>query len=454
MSSTPPRSPRPLLAAPALATFVALLILGAQGWVWMDPARLAMSDAGPRAGAAEARTGRPAAQPMQQPGPAASPVAGRLALPWLARGYPTPAPKPSAPPPAGPAVLQGYPTAIEVAQGIAYIGAGTVLQVVDVRDPRKPRLLGRSTAPDRPGRSFYAQDIVVSGSSVYMISLDAEAQADRIADNSVLLVFDVTDPAAPRLVQDLGLIDIAYVVIEQDDWLFVGGLRSSADGNRLPGLLSIAKQAPSLRPGPWLETGLLPLDAARLDAQHLVLAGTVRSDAHEERASLGVWDFSQPGRPALLRSWSAPRDKPAWLTSIAILQGLAYAIGSGPLQVLDVSRSDAIHHSAEVEVKGQRSCDPVFIASTGTVAAALGYCSVEGMALFTIPPVGDGSGGTLTITSPGVISFPWDDLKEFQKPIASEGDLLYILANARDGDTLRVVDVSAPDAPVVVGRLR
>lgn len=454
MSSTPPRSQRPLLAAPALATFVALLLLGAQGWVWMEPAKLAMSDAGLCAGAAEARTGRPAVQPMQQPGPAASPVAGRLALPWLARGYPTPAPEPSAPPPAGPAVLQGYPTAIEVAQGIAYIGAGTVLQVVDVRDPRRPRFLGRSSAPDRPGKLFQAQDIVVSGSRVYMISMDTDAQVTRMADNSVLLAFDVTNPAAPRLVQDLGLLDIAYILIEQGDWLYLWGVRAGTDRKPRSRVLMFDTSQVPLKGGPWLETGIFPLDATSLDAEQRVLVGAVMDGASVERASLEVWDFSRPGRPEQMLRWTDPDNRPAWLSSIALLQGRAYAVGLGSLQVLDVFRRDVIERVAEVEVEGQRACHADFIASTGLVAAALGYCSVEGEALFTIPPLEEDSGGTLTIPSPAVIPFPRGDLKNFLKPIASEGDLLFILANAEEGDTLRVVDVSAPDAPVVIGRLR
>lgn len=454
MTSASPRSRRPLLAAPAFAAFTVLLLFGVQSWVWLGADGSSLSSAGLRAGASQARAGRPAEQPMQQPGPAASPEAGRLALPWLARGHPTPAPKPSSPPPAGPAVLQGLASAIEVGQGIAYIGAGTVLQVVDVRDPRDPRLLGRSTAPDRLGKSFVAQDIVVAGTTVYMISMDEGAELTRVADNSVLLVFDVANPAAPRLVQDLGLIDIAYVLFTQGDWLYVGGVRAAGDSKPRAGLLTFDASQSPLQAGPRVDTDILPIDTARLDAQHMVLAGAVLDDSLDERASLGVWNFSQLGRPEKLRTWIGSGAASTWLNSIAILQGRVYAIGSRYMQVLDVSRSDEIHVVAEVQVEGQRRCDPGFIASTETVAVALGYCSIEGSALFTIPPLAEGSGGELTIPSLGLIAFSMGDLKRFTKPIAREGDLLYILANAIGGDTFRVVDVSQPEAPVVIGRLR
>jgi hypothetical protein len=61
----------------------------------------------------------------------------------------------------------------------------------------------------------------------------------------------------------------------------------------------------------------------------------------------------------------------------------------------------------------------------------------------------------LTAAPLGSIEFRTGYMKRFLKPIAVENDLLFILGGEdRDIDTLRIVDVSAPDALVVVGRWR
>jgi len=399
--------------------------------------------------APETLAGPPAAQPMQQPEPPATLAPARLAMPWVARGYADIAPS-----------LKHPATAIEVAQGFAYIGSGTVLQVVDVRDPGAPRLLGRSTAADRPGAFFYAQDIVVSGSTAYMLSLGADAQANRVADISVLLVFDVADPAAPRLVQDMGLREIAFTLFMQDGWLYVGGLRAESSGPAIAGLLAIQAQQSPLQRGHFMDTDLLPTDTARLDSQHMVLAGQVRTSSDRYRASLEEWRFDQPGRPEKLRSWVGPesRNSELWLTSVAILRGRAYAGGGHYINVFDVSHGNAVDLVVELQIaETEAACIPSFLAATGTVGVALGDCHPsDGSHIFTYSPL-DGSvpGGHLTAPPLGSIEFRTGHMKRFLKPIAVENDILFILGGEdREIDTLRIVDVSAPDAPVVVGRWR
>ncbi|MBK8541365.1 MAG: hypothetical protein IPL60_15380 [Ardenticatenia bacterium] len=451
--SSAPTLPRPARrvspgAGLALTALTALLVFGS--WAWVTHARWSMPARGLGDHAPETLAGPPAAQPMQQPEPPATLAPARLAMPWVARGYSDLAPS-----------LKHPATAIEVAPGFAYIGSGTVLQVVDVRDPSAPRLLGRSTAADRPGAVFYAQDIVVSGSTAYMISIDADAQANRVADNSVLLVFDVADPAAPRLVQDMGLREIAYTLFMQDGWLYVGGVRGESGGPSFTGLLAIQPKQPPLQRGHFVDTDLLPIDTARLDSQHMVLAGQVRTSSERYRASLEEWRFEQPGRPEKLRSWVGPESgsSGAWLTSVAVLRGRAYAVGVdfSKINVFDVSHGNAVDLVVELQIAGTEACIPSFLAATGTVGVALGDChQSDGSHLLTYSPL-DGSvpGGHLTAATLGSIEFRTGRMKRFLKPIAVENDLLYILGGEdRDIDTLCIVDVSAPDAPVVVGRWR
>ncbi|HQZ72071.1 MAG TPA: hypothetical protein PK826_12195 [Anaerolineae bacterium] len=451
--SSAPTLPRPARrvspgAGLALTALTALLVFGT--WAWVAHARWSMPARGLGDHAPETLAGPPAAQPMQQPEPPATLAPARLAMPWVARGYSDLAPS-----------LKHPATAIEVAQGFAYIGSGTVLQVVDVRDTSAPRLLGRSTAADRPGAVFYAQDIVVSGSTAYMISIDADAQANRVADNSVLLVFDVADPAAPRLVQDMGLREIAYTLFMQDGWLYVGGVRGESSRPAIAGLLAIQAQQSPLQRGHFVDTDLLPTDTARLDSQHMVLAGQVRTSSDKYRASLEEWRFEQPGRPAKLRGWVGPKNGPTWLTSVAVIRGRAYAVASdfgfSSIYVFDVSHGNAVDLVVELQIAGTEACIASFLAATGTVGVALGHCPPsDGSHLFTYSPQDDSvPGGHLTAAPVGSIEFRSGPMHGFLKPIAVENDLLFILGGeGRDIDTLRIVDISAPDAPVVVGRWR
>ena len=77
--------------------------------------------------------------------------------------------------------------------------AGSFLQIIDVSDPARPTLLGRSIYS--PGDRRTVRRMAVEGSHAYLA-----------ADDFGLLIFDVTQPAAPRLVTRLatpGLMDVA-----------------------------------------------------------------------------------------------------------------------------------------------------------------------------------------------------------------------------------------------------
>lgn len=97
------------------------------------------------------------------------------------------------------------------------------------------------------------------------------------------------------------------------------------------------------------------------------------------------------------------------------------------------------------------SCWATFVASTESVGIALGSCMMIDDSLVTFAPLeGDVPGGRVV----GSIEFRTGPMK-LGKPIAVAGDPLFILGgNEPDIDTLRIVDVSAPEAPVVVGSLR
>lgn len=82
--------------------------------------------------------------------------------------------------------------AIAVQDGHAYVGVGRRLVVVDVSDPRKPVLVGRTPFLS-DGAHHHVRDVAVLGKYVYL----AVCRVPGIV-RSGFLVIDVSDPTAPH----------------------------------------------------------------------------------------------------------------------------------------------------------------------------------------------------------------------------------------------------------------
>lgn len=455
--SSPPMSTERAGAAKHVATAsaVAMLVVGA--WVWNHRTLPRVISGGMTVASTVAEAAAPADQPGQQP-ELPTPDRSRLAMPWLARGHPTPVPSLTAVPSQATRQLLVPSTALEVVDGLALIGSGTVLQTVDVRDPHAPRLLGRSADSGRPN-AFVALDIQVMGTTAFMLCLDEGAEVTRDADNSIILVFDIANPSAPRLLQDLGLRQIAFALFAQDDWLYVGGWYGESVAAIHRGVLAIdARQRGALQRGAFLDTDSFIWDTARLDKDQVVVVGAAASDpVDSDHASLQVLSLAQPGRPELLRSLGDAGRRFSGLSSVSIVRGRAYAVTpGGQILVIDVASGHRAEEVVELQFVGHRSCSTAFMAMTQSVGAMLGLCGDEGEDLVTFAPIdGDISGESLTVAPLGAMRFSSSGSHRlFYKPMAFNGDYLLILDSELEPEALRIVDLSAPESPTLVGHLR
>ncbi|MFI0606834.1 MAG: LVIVD repeat-containing protein [Anaerolineae bacterium] len=119
----------------------------------------------------------------------------------------------------GPQVLSVLPVALQwwnstgplaVRGGFAYVGQTAGLVIVDLADPRAPRLVGGPVAG-----SARPYDIAVSGDHAYVSYYDSDDTPGGID------VFDVADPRSPRRVASLELTTGVFPVAAEGDVLAV-----------------------------------------------------------------------------------------------------------------------------------------------------------------------------------------------------------------------------------------
>lgn len=350
-------------------------------------------------------------------------------------------------------VAVAYNHRLTVAGSRAYLtGAGTGLQVVDLTDPRAPRVL----APDP---TLVGSEIAVAGSV-------------GVLGGAGLRVLDLADPLAPTLAGSLPDVDARAVA--------VAGGRAYLVGRDL----TIVDIGDPTRPRRLAAADFgLPRDAADVAvAGDMVYVGLSRYDVDYAPDGFGrllVVDAADPARPRNRGLVTVPDD----LSQLAVAGDMAYvATGYAGLRVIDVSAPDAPrvagqHTSLPAAISVVRAGDHVVVAEGPSGAASgggtLSTWSVReparpravgriqiGDRMSHLPLVASGSlvlagaGDGFSVvdaTDPAaprtLVTVPLDD---YLPGMAVNGGLLY-LANKL---TFRVWDLSTPGAPREVGALR
>lgn len=307
-------------------------------------------------------------------------------------------------------ILPSTVRAIQIQAGMAYVVCGDHgFQVIDVSTPTAPRLVG---SLDIDG---FSRDVSVEGSMAFVVQIRSGTRS-----TASLLVLDVTVPARPRLIGSLFLPGGATKVEAS------GGMVYVADG--------------------WWNGGLQGLTVVNVtDPRAPRLAGSLRMDPFEDLEvvdhlavsvadlELSVLDLSAPESPRIMSRLALP----SGATSVDVQGKRAYVAGGIlGLLVVDIAAPSApsIIGSAEfgcADFRGPR-----------------GYVEVSETLAFV---VGDGRG--LNVFDMAVPSAPHSIAAADLSGPAYALQIVDKLAYVSRGYDLQVIDVSAPEEPLQVGRV-
>jgi len=336
--------------------------------------------------------------------------------------------------------------AVAVAGRFAYVGEGLGLTVLDVADPRRPRVVGRSA----PWADF-VQDVAVEGNHAYVA-----------AGAAGLRVVDVADPSRPREVGRWDTEGTAWSVALAGGFAYVadgseglqvvdvwhpgaprgvGSLRwdrGEAQGVAVDGALALlAASDGGVRvvgiadPSRPRELAVIPpVDG---EARDVALAGDI---AYVAVGDVGVrgYDVSDPASPRAVMEQSLPGRDPR---GIAVACGRLYVAG-GPNTGLWAARLD---RSGRVDPATATGLPMPGEAAAVAVSGAYAYLAngTGGLQIAKVAP---------WAPDPAVAGTALEDPFLFDVAVAGG----YAYAAHSDG-TIRVWDVRDAAAPVPVGRV-
>ena len=191
---------------------------------------------------------------------------------------------------------------IAVQGALAYVGSEHGFQVIDVSDPEAPRKLGGIDLPD-------ARLTVVAASRTHVLA------GDRTADS--LLVIDVTDQTAPRIVSRL------------DDWNTINDIAIEGDNAFVVDYSGMTVVDISDPANPSRIAS--PQSAS---AHHIVVAEGTAYLSHTE-SGLRIVDVSDPSKPVSAGSHLGGRRRGA--AGVDVDGDVAYLVYQGGLKIVDVS---------------------------------------------------------------------------------------------------------------------
>ncbi len=325
---------------------------------------------------------------------------------------------------------------LEVAGGLACVAADTAgIYVIDVSDPLAPVLLAQWNTP------YHAVDLAIEAGHVFVADRhslqvfelpsgrrgsadlgrpDASLHAVTVADgyaylideNFGIMVFDVSEPLAPAYAGQVSGSGRGGI-------LAAGGRLYSGSS---PGLMIFSLENPSA-PAPLCAVN------STGDAAALVLAGDYVHAAIPERAQIDILDCVPPAEPAPLDElvyYSYPSDVDLAADGYAYVacnfEGLAIVDARDPEALVFAGYAAGLTRALETVIQGQLAY----------VAA-----SYDGLKIVDIshPDGAHVIGGLPQIG--------------YTQALDVTGDLAYVASS----EDLRIVDVSVPSAPVVLGNL-
>jgi hypothetical protein len=314
----------------------------------------------------------------------------------------------------------GQVSDVRVKDNYAYLAVGSYLgynglQVIDVSSPSSPFLAGQYSTP-------VTRDVTglfVRGSYVYL------------AIDYGLYIFDITNPAAPQLVGEVGVSWYTVGVVVSGNYAYVSSYYYDSDGAFF-GSLDIIDVS---NPGSPIHVGNYYAEEWEGTAGEVCVTGNYAYFPYGTGA-IHIIDVSTPSTPSLVKKYETPGDPDGLMMEG---QYLYAADGYGGLQILDVS------NPADPSPEGtyDHSANITDVRVKGNYAYAAG--GKEGLVIF------DAS----TPSSPTQVSNyelgNWPEVKIF-----ISGAYAYVVPIRRGLDTfsssrVHIVDISNPHSPSLAG---
>ena len=321
---------------------------------------------------------------------------------------------------------------------LAYVAANQRLQIIDVSSATRPSIIGQADLP-----SSGAQALALVDDLAYIVT----------APQSYLQIVNVGNPTAPTVIGSLVGAG-GYGVAVLGDFAYIAG------GNDLE-VVDVSD------PTTPVEVGTL---SAPGDALGIAVSGS-RAYLAAGDAGLHVIDISNPAAPQLLGTANTPGDA----LEVTWVDGYAYvADGTSGLQVVDVRGSaapflivgsaDTPDEALDITVSGHtayvvddRAGVQIFDVTDHTLPLSIGSTDTPGQAsgvatLGRYVYVADGTAGLQVIDAANPVGPTLVGRVETESTawsIVRAGDYAYTTESNR----LRVIDVTDPAAPKVVGSL-
>ncbi|NJN68347.1 MAG: hypothetical protein HC884_17370 [Chloroflexaceae bacterium] len=293
--------------------------------------------------------------------------------------------------------IGGASYGLTVQAGTAYLGEGTTVTILDVRDATNPHRLATLAL------SSLVWDMDIEGSLLFV----ANGRTGGIQ------IVDVSTPSAPHVV---GTYDTPGVALRVD---VVGDRAYVADSNK--GLLILDVSTPTDPTLLGTYTDIIQVSGVQVDG----------STAYVSDVSLGllVLDVSTPTTPTLLGTYASPQY--SW--NVRLEDGLVYLVSyDGVIHIIDVSTPTAPTNAGTYQ--GLSDPQNFFVANSMVYVA-------DGVDGFRIVDVS-------TPAEPFLVGHYQVSSKGHHRDVVVQDDRAYLASN---NEGLLILDVSQPTVPTLLG---
>lgn len=308
--------------------------------------------------------------------------------------------------------------AIDVADGVAYVGMGPRLVAFDVTDPALPTIRGELRLP------WALSDVRVSGPTAF-------ATTSSQSPPSSLFVMDVSDPASMHVAREIRLgessnarslaVDDRAIYIAASDGLWVSAL----DGGEAVG--------PAASHGPaW--------------GYSVAIEGNKLYMGHGN--GLSIHDITKALSPRMIGSWLHSARRPGVVfNGLAIREGIVYASKRPTFSIWDLRDPSRPRSVASIDAGNARTVrlhgDTALVTGSAVSDTEVSGVGAEPAFLHAFN-ISDPERPTRTSSLPLPSAHPSLDTPAMDM----EGSIAWLSA---DGSDLHAIDVTDPAGPVVVG---
>jgi len=294
--------------------------------------------------------------------------------------------------------LEGFPYAIALSGSHAYIARGSGLHVIDISDPSLPFIAG-SVDTESP-----VVNIAIAGSYAYLVG------------TSFLHAIDISTPTAPHIVAS---VDAHFI---EARGIAISGFYAYVADDLGVRIMDVSEPA-----APHLVGSIDPLTPER--KVKVAVSGSLACVVGDSGSGFSLIDVSSPSSPYFIGSVDT-----LGAASIAVSGHYAYVGNSFPgLQVVDVSDRSAPKIVGSVQTPHGSVRDVVISGDYAYLAA--GSLEVMNVAIPWYPFIVGSTGGVLLGST---------------QAVAVSGSYAYVVCT---DDGLKVIDISNPSSPQVVGSL-